>query len=80
MEVFVYIGVAWFFWYLIFGKAKPEKCPSCDGSGTIYTQDYDYVRKLRYDTSSGCSVCSGTGRVRFLKKKDGVKYYESVEK
>ena len=77
MEWFVLIAIAVFLSNL-FGKASPEKCPSCNGNGRTDYQDYDMETRRVYDGSTQCSVCSGAGRVRFVKKENGTKYYEPV--
>lgn len=62
----------------LFGKSSPEKCPGCDGHGKTYYQNYNEELQRYYDSSDQCGVCSGAGKVRFVKKEKGVKYYEPV--
>lgn len=77
MEWIVFIAVVAFL-FNVFGKSSPEKCPGCDGGGRSYSQEYDSQRDKVYDTSSTCSICSGAGKVRFVRKEKGIKYYEPV--
>lgn len=77
MEWIIFIAVAALL-FNMFGKSSPEKCPGCGGGGSIYYQDYDEKRDKYYETSHQCSICSGAGKVRFVKKENGVKYYEPV--
>lgn len=78
MELLVTIAILVFLFNLIFGKASPETCPNCGGDGRTYYQDHDEKLDRVYDTSCGCHVCSGAGKVRFVKKEKGVRYYEPV--
>ncbi len=66
------------FLFNFFRKPSPEICPNCGGDGKTYGRDYDEKRDVVYDTSYACHVCSGAGKVRFVKKEKGVKYYEPV--
>jgi len=71
------LGYIFFMWMMkkIFYDTKREDCPSCGGNGVHYYKDYDEQRKREYDISEPCSVCSGAGKVFYVKTENNIKYY-----